>query len=79
MAETDVFDFDVVNEGTPQEYDSVTVNGREFARIRHDAREHVYLVSAVLGSRRDREIARKGSHHGAFEAAVAYGSRENIG
>lgn len=74
-----IYDYEIREPGTAGEHDVVTANGIEFARITTVAPERMYVVHGLLGSLRGKRIARRSSHHDAYEAATVYAEKEGIG
>lgn len=70
------YDYTIVNAGTPEEYDSVTLNGYEFARITR--KDGWYYPTATLGSKAGQVILKRGSHIGAFEECMFYADLERL-
>ena len=77
MSAVQEYDYDIVNAGTPQEYDSVTLNGHEFARIIPRSAGN-YQVVPTLGSREGEVFSQRGSHHSAFEDCMLYAALEKL-
>lgn len=77
MSKSLTFDYNTHDLGTPQEHDVVTVNGVEFATITLE--NNIYTTRALGGSRQGQDLAWKGSHDGALEAAMTYAMRERLG
>lgn len=70
------YDYTIVHENTPLEYDSVTLNGHEFARI---VRVHGwYQVTPTVGTLADKVYSQRGTHHSAFEDAMVYAAIEKL-
>lgn len=80
MTGVQAYDYDIVNAGTPQEYDSVTLNGHEFARItaRVAPNSVSYEVIPTVGSQAHTVFRTRGSHHSAFEDCMLYAALEKL-
>lgn len=66
-------------DGTPEQYDAVSVNGIEFARITYDRMADIYVTTAVTGSRAGQDLSWKGTHRTGFNDAMSYALKEGIG
>jgi hypothetical protein len=71
------YDYETCNAGTPEEYDSVTLNGHEFARI-IQAKGGSYEVRPTSGSCAGRLYSFRWSHYGAFEDCMTYAATERL-
>lgn len=76
MSEIQEYDYDTINPATPQEYDAVTLNGREFARITWV--DQNYQVTPTMGSQAGTVFRTRGSHHAAFEDCMLYAALEKL-
>lgn len=70
------YDYTIVHENTPLEYDSVTLNGHEFARIVRV--QGWYQVQPTIGSGAGGTFSTRGTHHSAFEDCMFYASLEKL-
>jgi len=59
-----------------EDYDSVTLNGQEFARIVHVGRS--YQVQPTVGSQAGTVFRTRGTHHTAFEDCMDYSYLEEL-
>jgi hypothetical protein len=76
MSRAHEYDYETHDAGTPKEYDSVTLDGHEFARIIHVG--HSYQVKPTMGSQAGEVLYTRGAHHTAFEDCMDYASLERL-
>jgi hypothetical protein len=76
MSAAQEYKYTTCKAGMPEEYDSVTLNGREFAQITYVG--HSYQVVPMVGSRAGQVFRTRGTHHSAFQDCVDYASLERL-